>query len=323
MSLRNQIDIEPLGEGRWARIERSLFRSLDEDERVSGAAIRPDIVSALRWKVAASLVLTGALAAAFGAVTWRTLVQPDLRSGPTRIETASNGSKVEVGESSVDVGPQSTVRVTGDDVHGVSLLLDTGRVECDVAPRRGRPPFLVEAGRVEVRVIGTHFAVTRAGDTVAVDVQRGQVEVISGADHTLVSAGAHWTTPAEVARAAAAADATPATPSDTHVDAPAAPRASSADSRAVAAAPQRPSPRDQYEAASRLEARQPEAALATYGDLARQGGPWGMNALYAQGRLEADRERRDEARRYLHDYLFRYPAGPNAEDARRLLERLR
>jgi TolA-binding protein len=48
-----------------------------------------------------------------------------------------------------------------------------------------------------------------------------------------------------------------------------------------------------------------------------------VNALYAEGRLDVDRAHPDDARRVLQEYLARYPAGPNAEDARRLLERLR
>ena len=103
----------------------------------------------------------------------------------------ANGSRVEFGESTIDVGPTSAVRLEGDDSRGTVVTLDRGRVECDVAPRHGRPPFLVEAGSVEVRVVGTHFTVTRTGDDVTVDVQRGQVEVVSDGRPSRVGAGAH------------------------------------------------------------------------------------------------------------------------------------
>jgi hypothetical protein len=83
------------------------------------------------------------------------------------------------------------------------------------------------------------------------------------------------------------------------------------------------SSRERYDAASKLEAQKPEAAMAIYGELARQGGAWGMNALFAEGRLEADRGRQSEAMHLLEEYLARYPFGPNAEDARRLLARMR
>ncbi len=333
MSLGKKIDIEPLGDGRWTRVERAVFSALPDHE----AGTQTPAVEAVapRWRPAL-LVLAGAFAAVVGAVTWRALVQPDAPSGPTRIETAAYGSKVEVGESTVEVGPQSVVRLTGDDAHGVNVLLDEGRVECDVAPRRGRPPFLVEAGVVEVRVIGTHFAVTRTGDAVSVDVQRGRVEVVSREEHVFLAAGSHWpvvpsaappsvsppgSSPSEGAEqpSPTAAAAGPVSPASEGLA-----RAASSEPRSGAAAPPpHLSPREQYQAASRLEARQPDAAVAAYDELAKQGGAWGMNALFAEGWLEADRGHRDEAHRLLQDYLTRYPFGPNAEDARRLLERLR
>jgi TolA-binding protein len=83
------------------------------------------------------------------------------------------------------------------------------------------------------------------------------------------------------------------------------------------------SPRARYEAASRLEATDPDAALAQYRELAQKGGGWGQNALFAAGRLDADRGDRDEARRLLHQYVSLYPAGANANDARELLNRMR
>jgi hypothetical protein len=46
-----------------------------------------------------------------------------------------------------------------------------------------------------------------------------------------------------------------------------------------------------------------------------------MNALFAQARLELERGNRAEGQRLLADYLARYPHGPNARDARRLLSR--
>ena len=101
------------------------------------------------------------------------------------------------------------------------------------------------------------------------------------------------------------------------------PRASTGGGMSVSHAPGGLLPHDQYDTASKLEARQPAAAIAIYRELARQGGAWGQNALFAEGRLQADRGDANEARRLLHEYLGRYPTGPNADDARRLLDRLR
>ena len=80
---------------------------------------------------------------------------------------------------------------------------------------------------------------------------------------------------------------------------------------------------DRYNEAAQLEGRRPDEALAIYRDLASGSGPWAMNALFAEGRLQADRGLTDDAQRLLSDYLSRYPQGPNADDARRLLDRIR
>ncbi len=318
-----KIDIEPLGEARWARVERAVLQAAAEaDARVDAA---PAGAADRRRFAAAFLVLAGALAAIAGGVAWRAFL-PEAHEGATRVETAAIGSRVEFGESTIDVGPSSAVRLSGDDARGVLVTLDRGRVECDVTPRRQRPPFLVEAGGVEVRVIGTHFVVTRAGDAITVDVQRGEVQVTSDGQDAFVVAGSHWpraatpdakTAPAEAPAPSAPADAPDprSAPEPRPSPAPPAPQ-----SRPAAPAP---SPREQYATASRLEAQQPGAALALYGQLASQGGPWGENALFAAGRLEADRGANDDARRLLREYLSRYPSGPNAADARKLLDRLR
>jgi transmembrane sensor len=317
--LRQRIDVEPLSDARWSRVERAVLDA-SAGMPAQRAAVAPASVPSPRWRPgAAMLVLAGALAAIAGGLAWRALV-PESSEGATRVETAANGSRVEFGESTIDVGPTSAVRLAGDASHGVVVTLDRGRVECDVAPRHERPPFLVEAGGVEVRVVGTHFVVARTGDAVTVDVQRGQVEVTSAGELSLVEAGSHWP-PSPAAPAPSSAPWAPVPSTDVSADrpAPVEPRSSAPAASHASSA----SPREQYEAASRLEAQQPAAAIALYRDLARQGGPWGENALFAAGRLEADRGDRDVARRLLNGYLARFPSGPNADDARQLLDRLR
>jgi hypothetical protein len=326
-----KLELEPLSEARWARVERAVLDASITAAHAERAVAQRPVAERPRWRLAAGfLVLAGALAAIGGGVAWRVL-QPDARGGATRVQTAANGSRVEFGESTIDVGPTSEVRLSGDDSHGVVVTLDRGRVECDVTPRRGRPPFVVEAGSVEVRVVGTHFVVARTGDAIGVDVQRGQVEVTSNGQRSLVSAGARWPSSAPVAPDASIVAATAlatgagyAAPVETRALPPPPPRtAASLSRRDPSEAASSLSPRDQYEAASKLEAQQPAAAIAQYRELAHQGGAWGENALFAAGRLEADRGDQDEARRLLVEYLTRYPSGPNANDARRLVDRLR
>jgi hypothetical protein len=323
--LHRKFEVEPLGEARWTRVERAV---LDGAANAANAAGPPRSLAPRadapppRWRLAAAmLVLAGAVATIAGGLAWRVVVPSVGHEGTTRVETAANGSRVEFGESTIDVGPTSAVRFAGDDARGVVVTLDRGRVECDVAPRRERPPFVVEAGGVDVRVIGTHFVVARTGDAVSVDVQRGEVEVTSGGARALVPAGSRWPPSSTADGVDAPAPSgpplsnEPARETGSH---PTDSRAASPAGHATAT-----SPREQYEAASRLEAAQPAAAIALYRELAHQGGAWGANALFAAGRLEADRGDHDDARRLLRDYLARYPGGPNANDARQLLDRLR
>jgi len=88
-------------------------------------------------------------------------------------------------------------------------------------------------------------------------------------------------------------------------------------------APAEPTPQARYEAAERLERTDPARALRLYSDLSRGTDPWAQNALYAAGRLQADRGARGDAVRLLEEYLRRFPRGSNAQDARALRESLR
>lgn len=315
MSVDEKIEVEALGDARWARIERSLFERVEAGEAEPRATPSPS--ESLRWKTAVALVAAGAAAAVVGAVAFRSMTRPQggaLAVAPSHVETAGSGTHVSLGEASLDLSAQTSVQVLGDDARGITVVLERGRVECEVPPRSGRPPFRVLAGDVRVEVIGTHFAVSRAQD-VEVEVDRGTVHVASPAAQVDVHAGEAW----PVALAPVPSNALPSPP----VVAPS-PSAASVPVPAPAPPPSTtPTPRETYESASRLEATHPEQAIALYRDLAARGGPWGMNALFAQGRLELERGHSSEARRLLGDYVSRYPAGPNANDARQILEQMR
>ncbi len=308
---------EPLSDQRWSRIERRLFERVANGE-AEPTAPRSRMTSKSRAPLAAVLVLAGAAAAAVGALGWRALYaspQSQVALIPSRVSTDATGSRVSVGEATLDVAPQSVVSVTGDDQNGVVVSLERGRVECEVPPRGGRPPFWVKAGDVSVRVVGTHFAVARTAAKVDVEVQRGVVLVTAQGQETPVHAGEQWPRPPAPSSASG---------SDPSAVAPQiSPSAQLAPSAQPIASLSPPSPRELYEAATRLEASRPDLAIAKYQALASKGGPWGMNALYAQGRLESERGHATEARRLLEDYLAHYPSGPNAGDAKTLLERQR
>jgi transmembrane sensor len=80
----------------------------------------------------------------------------------------------------------------------LKLVLGRGRIACDVTHREGRS-FVVAAGGVEVRVVGTRFSVANedaeGGTRVEVRVERGAVEVRGAgpdAEVVRVAAGHSW-----------------------------------------------------------------------------------------------------------------------------------
>jgi hypothetical protein len=354
MDLREKMDVEELSEARWARIEKSVFEQLDREAK---DPLLAPMVAAPRQRVSRRQVASVAVVAAIVAlavVFARVVVGHGAAVGepttvnPSRIVTGAIDSHLAVGESSIDVAPESTALVTGDEDRGLLVVVDRGGATFDIAPRRGRPAVVVQAGDVRVRVIGTRFTVSRDGDGARVDVEHGTVEVLAHGQTSLVHAGERWpkaflTTadapppsldPTPLPRAlalpsprlAAAPRAPPVAP-PLQESPPATPRAMPPDPTPLAGpsdpAPAPPSPRDLFESASQLEGKDPVRAIAIYEKLAASGGAWGMNALFAWARLEADRGDRGDARRLLAEYLARYPRGPNAADARALLDQLR
>jgi hypothetical protein len=343
---RDPFEIEPLSQARWERIERGIFERLDDaalsvpqqPERTEPRHITRVLVGAVTAAAAAAVVVTAA---------WLHRAPP---LAPSHIETGADHSRVALGEAAIDVGPHSGVVVTGNDAQGLLLVLERGEVDCEVTPRNGRPPFVVQSGAVRVRVVGTRFHVGRKDDGSEVSVSHGTVEVTKGDAVVTLHAGERWDSnaasldgPTVAVAAKSEGDARehpPAPPASAlHPSAP--PRRVNAsaqtsdvlqDSRVEGPAPEAPdgqsgsraraSSREAYEAASRLEASDPNAALARYRDLSRGTDPWAANALYAEGRLALERGDKARAERALQEYLARFPTGMNAMDARELLGRI-
>jgi hypothetical protein len=315
-----KLEIEPLDKARWDRIERDLETRLEREPVAPRAAAALPPQRASRPVVA--FVLAGAAAAAIGAFAWEKL-RPSGRvaeNGPdvARVETQDAPSHVEFGGATLEVGAHSSARIEGTYDTGVLLLLDHGEVECEVASRHGRPPFVVRAGDVDVRVVGTHFRVDREDGATHVSVQRGVVQVESHGITTRVPAGSAWP---ETAKAEPAG--TQAAPPVVVASKPPSPEPKLRPApQATATALPTTSPRESYDRALTLEATRPTEALAIYRDLAAGDGSWAMNALYAEARLELERGDKDAARKLFADYLRRYPTGPNANDARELSAKL-
>src|ERR1035437_2785507 len=187
--MTRRFDLEPLSESRRARIERPLFERLDrEGELAPAERPSPRIPNS---RPIAAFVLAGAAAAILGAVGWEALrVRPSTE--PSHLATAGTATHVVVGESSLDVAPYTVLSFRGDDAQGIVIVLERGEVDCEVAPRSGRPPFVVRSGDVSVRVIGTHFRVSRDGDVTHVSVDHGIVEVDEHDHATMLTAGQTW-----------------------------------------------------------------------------------------------------------------------------------
>lgn len=319
---RPKIPVEPLSEARWAKVDDALFAALD-------AGASTDAVSTPSRPKRTVVVGATVLALAAGVLLFLffrrgTPVPTDVVLNPSHIETGETPSRLALGESTIEVAPSSAIVASGDDAHGILVVVEKGKVDCEVTPRSARPPFVVQAGNVRVRVVGTRFAVVRDAGSVRVTVAHGAVEVSRGSEVVMLHDGESWP-PAQSpppAQSAAPAPTAALPPSGSSVPAPTevAPRLPRDMKPAPSAAPSFDAQKT-YEAAARSEASDPDGAMATYRRLAATGGPWAPTALFAAGRLSEDRGRHAEAKRLLEEYLTRFPRGANAEDARRILDR--
>jgi hypothetical protein len=339
MSLKRP-PVEPLSRPAWDRVEAGVFArldrgehllpSIDTDAQVFGQPSlgqrsfgQASIVHARRW------ALAGAFAAAASiALFWRfgasqdeaapnhTVAQAPVEvSAPraprheARIVSTDAPTETTLGEAAITLAAHSDVAVAGSDADGWLVRLDAGQVDCKVAPRRGRPPFVVQAGDTKVSVVGTRFTVTRSGSAARVSVSEGHVQVDSGSTHVLLGPGESWPSQPEAAPALE-----PIEPEPSDEPQRVEPVGGKRSTYVVT-----PRAQQRFERAARLEAKDPKAALSIYQQLARGKGPWAANALYAQARLELERGRPQKAEPLLRRYLERHPQGMNAGDVRKLL----
>lgn len=312
MKHKIRLDVEPLSEARWAKIDGQVLASLEG----AGADLpAPTSSRRGRWVVAGVGILSAAAAVALllqakPATTWLE---------PSHIETGRTPSHLALGFATIDVAAESAVTTSGDDARGMLVVLEHGSVDCEVVPRAGRPPFVVQAGDARVRVVGTRFAVHRSSDAdVVVTVVHGTVEVARGNEVAVLHDGDRWRSAPKTSVAPTSAPLPPEPPKSEPIGQVSAAPTPSAHKGVTSASDERA-----YEEAIRNEGKDPEASLATYRRLGAGRGAWAQTALYAAGRLEAERGHAAEARRLLSSYLTRYPGGPNAEDARKLLDTVR
>ncbi len=179
-------DVEPLGDARWARIEANLMERLDELPTAprAVATVRP-----LRrtWPLAAAATFALSAAAAVAVHVAR----PSLHASTSRVVTESSPSHMTFGENAIDVSPESGI-LLAEEEHATVLTLERGEVSLHVAPREKDRPFLIEAGDVHVRIVGTELTVKRAGIGATVFVQHGVVEVREHGELATVRTGERW-----------------------------------------------------------------------------------------------------------------------------------
>ena len=313
-------DIEPLSAATWTNIETGVFDQLDRQPTTSLHALETPSAQAdsLPSNRSPRRVRAGRIALAAAALAAVALLAvslwPDQTGAPetstalTRIETMDAPAELTVARSIIRLAPES-VAWYGDDPSGVRVLLERGAVDCAVARQPAGQTFVVHANDVRVEVVGTKFSVANRERSVSVAVTQGVVDVYHRGESTTLQAGQSWPL--------AVVENKPEPPTQPPV----------ADTRPTTGrkmAPKRakPSPRDMWKRAQRLEDSDPEAAMVLYRKLAKGKGRWAANGLYSLCEMHAGRGEKSAARQCLDRYLDRFQSGENRQDARWLLQRL-
>jgi hypothetical protein len=212
----------------------------------------------------------------------------------------------------------------------MTITLDHGAVDCQVEPRKGKPPFRVIAGDITVTVVGTRFTVTKTPSP-RVDVVQGLVKVEWSGNITLVEAGQTWApfaqTTAQQEEAPTEPPAAPEIEMDAmHVAKPAhvakkvttpSVRTEPAPEAAPASQPQtdRALEQESYNVAiKQLEATDPKAAAKVYRSIVTSGKANAAVALYALAELHLYRLK-DAKLDDLDELARKFPKSANAEDA--------
>jgi hypothetical protein len=295
----------PQSDARRDRVERQVFAKL-QTMRVADRADAVIPPTRMRgWLVASAFAAAAALAVALFVHSPEVRVAE--REVPSQITTPVGGtSQFTVGDAVMVAASDTSVEVKHGSDGGITLVLARGSVDCDVAPRNGRPPFHVIAGDVAVEVVGTRFTVTRTPSP-RVDVTRGKVRVTAPGGSWLVVAGESWSPQVTASNVPELAPAPVLPPVVAPAPAPA-PVAT------IAAAPvHHASSQAAFLAAGRLEASDPARAEKAFRTIASGKDAWAAPALYALIELHATSDR-DAALADCAEYLRRFAQDPQAED---------
>lgn len=150
---------------------QSLSAAVQPETSPAASAVAPPLYAPRRprrtWRavaVAAGIAALAVLIAPQASLALRA----DYRTGVAETRT------VELADgSTVVLGPQSALSVSGDDARQVELL--KGQAYFQVAPDP-QHPFMARAGQLSVRVLGTAFDLDLQQDTAEVALEHGQVQ---------------------------------------------------------------------------------------------------------------------------------------------------
>lgn len=172
-AFRAWLSADPAHVTAFAEVRRSWLavpqaRASVEAWPVPAAVARPRQGRRLAWGFAGMAVAAGLALALVPGLTVRMTADAATGIGEVRLVTLADGSLMRLAPLSA-----ADLQFDGDRRH---VVLRRGDAFFEVVPDMGRP-FVVEAGAVQVTVLGTAFEVDRDAARVTVSVRSGRVQV--------------------------------------------------------------------------------------------------------------------------------------------------
>jgi transmembrane sensor len=196
-------------ESRLARVRSHLGRPAWDDDRVTRNAngMQRKVRRRAQVRRVTMLAMVPLLVLAAFATRGGWSHHAMRRAAPT-VARESRTLHFDDGATTVTLAPGSRVETAETTATRIVLRVTHGRASFDVAHREGRT-FRVEAGAAAVQVLGTAFAVERAGEGARVSVESGRVRVFFGDRYADLGAGEEGIFPSAIASAAVNGDVAP------------------------------------------------------------------------------------------------------------------
>jgi ferric-dicitrate binding protein FerR (iron transport regulator) len=183
--------VEPLSDVAWARVERNVFSRVPEGTVTSAAAareVRPEPRSKWLWLAVPLAAAAAAMVAFYGRTDKPQPVTAAAEPEPARVVASDSPSAVTFGDAHMMLDAQSAITIAPK-----AVTLEYGGAWFEVTPRDDKQPFVVVAGDLSVKVVGTRFRVARTAEHSEVEVDHGVVEVRYHGKQTTLHAHEHWT----------------------------------------------------------------------------------------------------------------------------------